>query len=227
VRILYTSLGSNKLLALNESMGIALKFGFFFLGIITSVFLIPIIEKKKSESQKKEALDELFIELEDIHAELTDHLSSNFQFLLNLRTETELAQLGKVPVPMPQNIDTGVLSELYKKSALLLTSPQRLAIKRIPHSINEIMRHMQLSIDSVTNEKIYCVQSTKNAIKLSCKLAHEINFLREHRERFVFDNDLNSNTAAQPVLISLGFSKEQIEQSRVEETGLNKGEVVF
>ena len=209
------------MLALKASMDTLIKFGLFFLGVITSVLLIPMIEKKKSESQKKESLEELFIELDDIHVELIEHLESSFQFLLNLRTETELAQNGKLPVPMPKNINTDVLGELYKKSALILTSPQRLAIKRIPNSINEIMRHSQLSVDSITNEKIYCIQSIKNTVKLTCRLIHEINFLREHRERFVFAKYLSSNTAVLPVLKSIGYNEVQIAQSRVEESEFN------
>ncbi len=199
-------------------MDTLIKFGLFFLGVITSVLLIPTIEKRKSESQKKESLEELFIVLDDIHVELIEHLKSSFQFLLNLRIETELAENGKLPVPMPKNIGTDVLSELYKKSALILTSPQRLAIKRIPNSINEVMRHSQLSVDSITNEKIYCSQSIKNTVKLTCMLIHEINSLREHRERFVFTKDLNSNTAVIPVLKSIGYDESQIAQSRVEES---------
>lgn len=199
-------------------MDTLIKFGLFFLGVITSVLLIPTIEKRKSESQKKESLEELFIELDDIQVELIEHLKSSFQFLLNLRIETELAENGKLPVPMPKNIGTDVLSELYKKSALILTSPQRLAIKRIPNSINEVMRHSQLSVDSITKEKIYCSQSIKNTVKLTCMLIHEINSLREHRERFVFTKDLNSNTAVIPVLKSIGYDESQIAQSRVEES---------
>ena len=199
-------------------MDTLIKFGLFFLGVITSVLLVPMIEKRKSEFQKKESLKELFIELDDIHVELIEHLKSSFQFLLNLRMETELAENGKLPIPMPKNIDTDVLSELYKQSALILTSSQRLAIKRIPNSINEIMRHSQLSVDSITNEKIYCIQSIKNTVKLTCMLIHELNFLREHRERFVFAKDLNSNTAVLPVLKSIGYDEIQIAQSRVEES---------
>ncbi|MEQ2356224.1 hypothetical protein [Pseudoalteromonas piscicida] len=199
-------------------MDTLIKFGLFFLGVITSVLLVPMIEKRKSEFQKKESLKELFIELDDIHVELIEHLKSSFQFLLNLRMKTELAENGKLPIPMPKNIDTDVLSELYKQSALILTSSQRLAIKRIPNSINEIMRHSQLSVDSITNEKIYCIQSIKNTVKLTCMLIHELNFLREHRERFVFAKDLNSNTAVLPVLKSIGYDEIQIAQSRVEES---------
>lgn len=199
-------------------MDTLIKFGLFFLGVITSVLLVPMIEKRKLEFQKKESLKELFIELDDIHVELIEHLKSSFQFLLNLRMETELAENGKLPIPMPKNIDTDVLSELYKQSALILTSSQRLAIKRIPNSINEIMRHSQLSVDSITNEKIYCIQSIKNTVKLTCMLIHELNFLREHRERFVFAKDLNSNTAVLPVLKSIGYDEIQIAQSRVEES---------
>ena len=80
------------------------------------------------------------------------------------------------------------------------------------------MRHSQLSVDSITNEKIYCIQSIKNTVKLTCMLIHELNFLREHRERFVFAKDLNSNTAVLPVLKSIGYDEIQIAQSRVEES---------
>ena len=205
-------------LALKARMDIIIKFGLYFLGVITSLLLIPLVEKKKSAVKRKESLGELFVELDDIHIELIDHLKSNFQFLINLRTEGELVKNGKLPVPMPKLINTEVLGELYKASALSLTSPQRLAVKRIPNSINEIMRHTKLSVDSAVNERIYCVQSVKNTVKLSCYLLHEINFLREHRERFIFAKDLNSNNAVLPVLRSLGFNETQITISRIEES---------
>lgn len=128
---------------------------------------------------------------------------------------------------MPSYINTDVLGELYKKSALLLTSPQRLAIKRIPNSIIDIMQHSQISVDSITHEKSYCIQSIKNTIKLSCRLIHEVNFLREHRERFVFAEGLNSNSAVLPVLQSIGYNKDQIAQSRVEESEFNGLKVEF
>lgn len=51
-------------------MDFIVKFGIFFLGVLTSVLLIPTIEKKKAETLRKESLKEVFIELEDIYAEL-------------------------------------------------------------------------------------------------------------------------------------------------------------
>ena len=202
-------------------MDIIIKFGMFFLGIITSLLLIPVTEKKKSDVQRKESIDELFIELEDINFELIEHLESNFQFLFNLRAEEALANEGNIPMPMPKNINTDVLGDLYKKSALLLTSPQRLTIKRIPNRINEIMRHSKQYIDSFNNGEGYSIQSIKNTVKLSCLLVHEINFLREHRERYIIMKDLNSNNAVLPVLKSLGFSENQISISRIEESQFN------
>ena len=208
-------------------MDFVVKFGLYFLGVLTSVLLIPTIEKKKAETLRIESLKEVFIELEDIHVELKEDLVANFKFLLNLRSEPELAGAGKIPVPLPKKINSDVLADLYKKSALLLKSPQRLAIKRIPNNLSEIERHSELFVNDFTENSSYCVSSIKNTIKLSCILLHELNFLLEHRERFNFARDLNSNNAAFPVLRSLGFTAEQIAISRIEESDFDNVEVKF
>lgn len=208
-------------------MDVVIKFGLFFLGVLTSVLLIPTIEKKKAATFRKESLKEVFIELEDIHAELAEDLTANFNFLLNLRSEPELAGAGKIPVPKPKRINSDVLADLYKKSALLLTSPQRLAIKRIPSSLSEIEHHSELFLKEITENGSYCISSIKNTIKLSCMLLHKLNFLLEHRERFNFDRDFTSNKAVFPVLRSLGFTAEQISISRIEESGFDSVQVKF
>lgn len=207
-------------------MDFIVKFGIFFLGVLTSVLLIPTIEKKKAETLRKESLKEVFIELEDIYVELAEDLTTNFKFLLNLRSEPDLAGAGQIPVPMLQRINSDVLIDLYKKSALLLTSPQRLAIKRIPSRLSEIEHHSDLYLNELTEKGSYCVSSIKNTIKLSCMLLHELNFLIEHRERFNFARDLNTNKAVFPVLNSLGFTADQIATSRIEESKFDnvKGE---
>ncbi|MDR7120325.1 hypothetical protein [Rheinheimera soli] len=208
-------------------MDFAVKFGLYFLGVLTSVLLIPTIEKKKAETHRKESIKEVFIELEDIHFELAEDLAANFNFLLNLRAEPELAGSGEIPIPMPKKINSEVLADLYKKSALLLTSPQRLEIKRIPSNLSQIEHHSELFLKEFTENGSYCVASMKNTIKLSCFLLHKLNFLLEHRERFNFAKDLTSNKAVFPVLISLGFTAEQIAISRIEESRFDNVKVKF
>lgn len=208
-------------------MDFIVKLGIFFLGVLTSVLLIPTIEKRKAETLRKESLKEVFIELEDMYAELAEDLAANFKFLLNLRSEPDLASAGQIPVPMPKRINSDVLVDLYKKSALLLTSPQRLAIKRIPSSLSQIAHHSDLYLNEFTEKGLYCVSSIKNTIKLSCILLHELNFLIEHRERFTFVRDLNSNKAVFPVLSSLGFTADQIATSRIEESKFDNVKVEF
>lgn len=208
-------------------MDFIVKFGIFFLGVLTSVLLIPTIEKKKAETLRKESLKEVFIELEDIYVELAEDLAANFKFLLNLRAEQSLAGAGLIPVPMPKRINSGVLVDLYKKSALLLTSPQRLAIKRIPSRLSEIERHSDLYLDDFTENGSYCISSIKNTIKLSCMLLHDLNFLLEHRERFNFSREVNSNNVVFPVLSSLGFTADQIATSRIVESKFDNVEVEF
>ncbi len=208
-------------------MDFIVKFGIFFLGVLTSVLLIPTIEKKKAETLRKESLKEVFIELEDIYAELAEDLAAKFKFLLNLRTEPCLAEAGRIPVPMPKRINSGVLVDLYKKSALLLTSPQRLAIKRIPSRLSEIDRHSDLYLDDFTENGLYCISSIKNTIKLSCMLLHDLNYLLEHRERFNFSREVNSNNVVFPVLSSLGFTADQIATSLIVESKFDNVEVKF
>lgn len=195
-----------------------IKVGLFLFGAIFSVILVPFIEKKKSDFLREQSRNGLLVELEDIQNELNEHIEQHFQFLVNLRTQPELANNGKLPVPMPREINIKVLSGLYNKSATILTSSQRIAIKRVPSSIDLIMKNSQSSIDSVVNQKIYSVQAVKNTIKLSCRLVSEINLLRQERERFRVREELNSNAATMPVLLSLGFSKDQIKMSRIEDS---------
>ncbi|MGU3815361.1 hypothetical protein [Vibrio diabolicus] len=200
-------------------MDTLVKFGIFFLGALFSILLVPRIEQKKADFQRKERYQELMAELDDLQKVLCDHLSTHFQFLYNIRTEHELAQSGRLPVPMPTAIDVDILVDLYKQSALILTPSQRIAIKRIPNSVHEIIRQSQSSVDSVVNEKSYCIQSVKNTIKLSCRLVYEINAIRHEQERFVSLDDLDSNFATIRILKSEGFTDEQIETSKIKETG--------
>lgn len=197
------------------------KFGIFFLGALFSILLVPRIEQKKADFQRKERYQELMVELDDLQKVLCEHLSTHFQFLYNIRTESELAQSGNVPVPIPSVIDVEILVDLYKQSALILNSSQRLAIKRIPNSVREIVRQSQGSVDSIVNEKTYCIQSVKNTIKLSCRLVYEINAIRHEQERFVTLDNLDSNSATIKILKSEGFTDEQIEVSKIKETGFD------
>ncbi|WP_158134830.1 hypothetical protein [Photobacterium damselae] len=195
--------------------------GLFLLGAIFSVILVPFIEKKKFNFLREQSRESLWVELEDIQNELNEHIEQHFQFLVNLRTQSELASSGKLPVPMPREINAEVLSDLYNKSSTILTSSQRVAIKRIPSSLSLIMNNSQSSIDSVLEQQIYCIQSVKNTIKLSCRLVFEINLLRQEKDRFKKRDELSSNSATSPVLRSLGFSESQIQMSRIEESQFN------
>ena len=198
-----------------------IKVGLFLLGAIFSVILVPFIEKKKSNFLREQSRESLWVELEDIQNELNEHIEQHFQFLVNLRTQSELASSGKLPVPMPREINAEVLFDLYNKSSTILTSSQRVAIKRIPSSLSLIMNNSQSSIDSVLEQQTYCIQSVKNTIKLSCRLVFEINLLRQEKDRFKKRDELNSNSATSPVLRSLGFSESQIQTSRIEESQFN------
>ncbi|WMN64844.1 hypothetical protein [Vibrio parahaemolyticus] len=198
-----------------------IKVGLFLLGAIFSVILVPFIEKKKSNFLREQSRESLWVELEDIQNELNEHIEQHFQFLVNLRTQSELASSGKLPVPMPREINAEVLSDLYNKSSTILTSSQRVAIKRIPSSLSLIMNNSQSSIDSVLEQQTYCIQSVKNTIKLSCRLVFEINLLRQEKDRFKKRDELSSNSATSPVLRSLGFSESQIQMSRIEESQFN------
>ena len=198
-------------------MEIAVKIGIFILGTLVPLFLIPIIEKRKADYSRKESVETLFIELQDIKTELIDHVNSYFNFLLNIRTEQQLAEQGELPVPLPKKINIDILTDLYKKSALNLTTPQRLAIKRIPNTITTITTQAQNVIDSFTNDKTYCIQSIKNSIKLSCLLIHELDQMHEYRDKFT-ETKLNSNDASGLILESLGYDNDVIAASKINES---------
>ncbi|WP_180801065.1 hypothetical protein [Vibrio parahaemolyticus] len=43
------------------------KFGIFFLGALFSIVLVPQIEQKKADFQRKERYQELMVELDGLH----------------------------------------------------------------------------------------------------------------------------------------------------------------
>lgn len=176
-----------------------------------------MVEKRKSDFYKKQKIDLLFMELSDLQFELTGHVESYFDYLLKIRTQPELTKSGNLPIPTAKQFDLAILSELYKQIALNLSREQRLAIKRLPNTVEVISKTAQDSVDSILEQKIHCIQSIKNSIKFSCKAIYEINSLCEHRERYQ-ESSLNSNQAVIPVLTSIGISPKDIEASRIEET---------
>ena len=190
-----------------------IKVGLVILGSLLSLFLIPMVESKKAEFQRKKDLESMFIELGDLQSELTCHIESYFKFLLKIRQESESA----IPIPLPRDINSDILIELYQKSSLKLSRDQRLAVKRIPRSITSIMSQAQGAVNAILNEKEYCIQSIKNTIKLSCKLVHELNSLNEQRDRYV-EVHLDSQDSIKPVLKSIGFTEEQLNISKIYET---------
>ncbi|MBB1294594.1 hypothetical protein [Pseudoalteromonas sp. SR41-4] len=190
-----------------------IKVGLVILGSLLSLFLIPMVESKKAEFQRKKDLESMFIELGDLQSELTCHIESYFKFLLKIRQESESA----IPIPLPRDINSDILIELYQKSSLKLSRDQRLAVKRIPRSITSIMSQAQGAVNAILNEKEYCIQSIKNTIKLSCKLVHELNSLNEQRDRYV-EVHLDSQDSIKPVLKSMDFTEEQLNISKIYET---------
>ena len=213
----YTLVINANMNTLNQiDMEIIVKVGIFILGTLVPLFLIPVIEKRKADYLRKESVDAVLIELQDIKVELLDHVDSYFNFLLNIRREPQLAEQGELPVPLPKKINIDILIDLYKKSALNLTTPQRLAIKRIPNTINSITTQAQNVVDSFTNNKTYCIQSIKNSIKLSCSLIYELNEL--HEKKNFTKIPLNSNEVSILILESIGYNNEDILASRIDES---------
>lgn len=181
------------------------------------MILIPLVEKRKSQFHREQTTDLIFMELSDLQSELSGHVESYFEYLLKIRQEPELAASGEIPIPTPKSINIDVLNELYKQVALDLTREQRLAIKRFPNRVEVIFQTAQDSYDSIVNKKTHCIQSIKNTIKLSCITIHELNSLYECRERYM-ESNLNSNQHVEPILKSLGYTQQDIDVSRIEET---------
>lgn len=192
----------------------------FVLGSILSLVLIPLAEKRRSDSQASRRLEEIYIELGDLQGELTKHIEAFFNFLHEIRVQSNGDFAAKLPIPIPQNINTTLLFEIYKESAIKLTPQQRQVIKRIPNEIDSIMSTARNAVEAAQRNE-YCVQSIKNTIKLSCYLVHLINGVRNQQERFKVRSDINSNSAVIPVLKSIGFSNEEIAASRIEESNFN------
>ncbi|MBB1411441.1 hypothetical protein [Pseudoalteromonas sp. SG44-17] len=193
------------------------KLAFTIFGALFSLFLVPMVEKKKAEFQCKKDLEMMFIELGDLQSELTCHIESYFKFLLKIRQEPELTNSLAIPIPLSRDINVDILIELYKNLALVLSRDQRLVVKRVPRNITLIMSHAQTAVSKLVDSDEYCIQSIKNTIKLSCKLVHELNSINEQRERYV-DIYLDSQSAMEPVLKSMGFTEEQLNISTIRET---------
>jgi len=149
----------------------------FILGSILSLVLIPLAEKRRSDSQASRRLEEIYIELSDLQDELIKHIEAFFNFLHEIRVRSNGDFAEKLPIPIPQNIDTTLLFDIYKESAVRLTPQQRQVIKRIPNDIGSIMSTARNAVEAAQRHE-YCVQSIKNTIKLSCYLVHLINGVR-------------------------------------------------
>src|SRR5690606_29094330 len=98
-------------------------------------------------------------------------------FLHEIRAKSNGELAAELPIPIPQNIDTTLLFDIYKESAVRLTPQQRQVIKRIPNDIGSIMSTARNAVEAAQRHE-YCVQSIKNTIKLSCYLVHLINGVR-------------------------------------------------
>lgn len=192
----------------------------FILGSVLSLFLIPFTEKRRSDSQASRRLEEIYIELSDLQEELTKHIEVFFNLLHEIRAQSNGDFAVNIPIPIPKNIDTTLLFNIYKESAIKLTPHQRQAIKRIPHNIDSIMSNALNAVEAAQRNE-YCVQSIKNTIKLSCYLVHIVNGVCHQKERFQLRNDINSNSAVIPILKSIGFNNEEIAVSRIEESNFN------
>ena len=199
-------------------MEIAFKIALFVSGSVFSLFLVPSVEQRKYDYQRKQSLKEVYIELDDLQEELNAVIESFFDFLYSIRTEDELVKKLELKVPFVKEIDVSFMVDLYMKTSTELTQPQRKLIKSIPKSIQSILDAAEHSTDSVLNKNEYCITSIKNTIKLSCYLVHQINSLRNQQERYQENQDFNSNHATVPVLKSLGFNQAQVEISKIEES---------
>lgn len=201
-------------------MNTAVNILLFLLGNAVSLTLIPIVEKLKLDYQASRYLEEIYIELSDLQEELTNHADLFFNFLLEIRAQSDEGFSPARPIPLPHDINTTLLIDIYKKSAIKLTPQQRQIIKRIPSNISSVMGAAQNAVEAAQKHD-YCIQSIKNTIKLSCYLVHHINGIRNQRERFRANNDIDSNSVVIPVLKSIGFSDKEIELSKIEESNFN------
>ncbi|MGP3790674.1 hypothetical protein [Pseudomonas sp. B392_1p] len=201
-------------------MDTAVNIVIFILGSIFSLALIPLAEKRRADFRASRRLEEIYIELSDVQEEITRHIEAFFSFLHEIRARSNGELSAELPIPIPQNIDTTLLFDSYKESAIKLTPQQRQVIKRIPNNIDSIMSEARNAVEAAKKYE-YCVQSIKNTVKLSCHLVHLINGICNQQGRFQVRSDINSNSAVMAVLKSIGFSNEQIALSRIEESNFN------
>jgi len=192
----------------------------FIFGLVASLVMIPLVEKRKSEFQRKECYKELESELIDIKSMLCGHIKLCFDCLYSLRTDVKKVEFGMVPIPIPGNIETVFLIELYKKTALILNSDQRQAVKRIPFDIKEIHE----ACSAVKGEKPYAsiknIESLKKSIELACLSVYDINKFLEHRDRYKVPMRSDYLTQVRNVLLCLGYTSEQIDDTRIDLTDM-------
>jgi hypothetical protein len=192
------------------------KFVIFVLGGLLTIFIIPLVEKRKSKYQKEEGFHELLAEIEDIKTLLSRHIEISFNCLHDLRCESNKIKFGLAPVPLPNKIETGFLIDMYKKSALILSSEQRLAVKRIPIDIDEINQACALINTEISLANINNIDALKQTIQLACLTLYDLNKFIQCKERYQIPSSDDYNGQTRNVLKTLGYTNSQIDVTRID-----------
>jgi hypothetical protein len=138
-----------------------LKVLIFVAGVIVSVVLVPIIERRKITIQRAQNVAEIYLELKDLKEELASHVKAYFNLILRIRAGGVELGTGRIFVPITHNIDLSVLMELYKKSLFDLTGDQRRAIKGLPRTVGQVVDQAKNFESDFLNEKTYSVAFVK------------------------------------------------------------------
>lgn len=199
----------------------------FILGAAFSVVLVPYAEAQRLSFVGKMRMNLLLTEIEDIQVELERDVRAYFMALLNIRTQPDLAANGRVPFPVATPIDVSLVSRLYEETATLMTHEQRMAVKSIQSAAQQIYQAAFSAQQSLTEEKTYCVASLKNVVRLSASEALRLKSFLSLKEQFVSANVADSFKATEEMLVSLGFTEEQISASRIRESLFHDVEIKF
>jgi hypothetical protein len=178
------------------------------LGVGLGIWLAPYVEKRKSKSESKEALNIFFSELEDYLQDIPSHvreLNSSYQKIKSY----EQGQAAPSELILAPKVEFLTINNLIEKSFFQLTHDQRKAVKAIL-SLSQAINKKLSSLTNVVKMSDYFnkKQDFHTVIEMTASLYFVINELYHKKERFIYldeSNEARCQKALEALKVSLDF----------------------
>lgn len=158
-------------------------------------------------------------ELAELSDKLGDAVFSFFNTLLKIRLSPDEAINFRLAVPCSPDLKVSQLSKVRHELDGRLSVRQEKALNAVENSAIEAASQLEEFENQVKQLETYCIMSLKNGIKLAAYSATIANQMISKLSSPTIEPLINSNGSIEPYLLSLGFSHEEISNSRVLETG--------